>query len=77
MTASRLFWALGYSVPEYHIVVVSRDQLRVGPGARIHANVVIGADCSVGEDVELLPNVVLYPNVRIGARVSNRPCAPW
>jgi hypothetical protein len=35
VTASRLFWALGYSVPEYHIVVVSRDQLRVGPGARV------------------------------------------
>jgi hypothetical protein len=35
VTASRLFWALGYNVPEYHIVVVSREQLRVGPGARV------------------------------------------
>jgi len=35
VTASRLFWALGYNVPEYHIVIVSRDQLRVGPGARV------------------------------------------
>jgi hypothetical protein len=33
--ASRLFWALGYNVPEYHVVMVRRDQLRVGEGARV------------------------------------------
>jgi UDP-3-O-[3-hydroxymyristoyl] glucosamine N-acyltransferase len=41
---------------------------RIGPGCRIHANVVIGARCVLAHDVRIMANATLYDDVRIGAR---------
>ncbi|MBM4389564.1 MAG: UDP-3-O-(3-hydroxymyristoyl)glucosamine N-acyltransferase [Deltaproteobacteria bacterium] len=42
---------------------------RVHPGAVLHPNVCVGADCEVGEGSVLFPGVVLYARVRIGRNV--------
>ena len=35
VVVSRLLWALGYNVPEYHVAYVKREQLTVGEGALV------------------------------------------
>jgi hypothetical protein len=35
VVSSRLLWALGYNVPEYHVAYVRREQLVVGEGALV------------------------------------------
>ncbi len=34
VVVTKLFWALGYNVPENHVAVLKRDQLVIGDGAR-------------------------------------------
>jgi hypothetical protein len=53
VATSRLFWALGYNVPEYHVVMVKRAQLAVGAGARVQPPGAFERDMKDG-DLDLL-----------------------
>lgn len=50
--------------------VVVGEGTTIGPRAKLHAGVVVGANCRFGMDVTLFPRVVIYDDCILGDRVA-------
>jgi UDP-3-O-[3-hydroxymyristoyl] glucosamine N-acyltransferase len=49
--------------------VVIGHRTRIGPGAILHAGVIVSDDCLIGENCEIFHNVVIRERITIGNRV--------
>jgi UDP-3-O-[3-hydroxymyristoyl] glucosamine N-acyltransferase len=65
--AMRIFFPEKALRPFVHPTAVIDDTAKVADDVEIHANAVIGAQCTIESGVRILPNVTIYDNVHIGA----------
>lgn len=68
--AMRLFFPEPKMNAFIHDTAVIDPAANIASDVEIHANVVIGANCSVASGVRIMPNVTLYEGVRIGENTT-------
>lgn len=64
--AMRLFFPEPSIIPFVHPSAVIDPTANVAAEVEIHANAVIGANCTIASGVRIMPNVTLYDGVTIG-----------
>ena len=64
--ALRLFFPAAAIAPAIHPSAVIDESAKVAEEVEIHANVVIGKNCTIDSGVRIFPNVTIYEGAKIG-----------